>query len=140
MSHQTYIIAEAGVNHNGSLEMAKRLVDVAKQAGADAVKFQTFKAENIVTRSAQQADYQVNNLGEATSQFEMLKKLELSYKEFVELKLYCDANQIEFMSTPFDMESVNFLLNDIGMSKFKIPSGELTNSPFIHYIATKKGR
>ncbi|WP_342566955.1 N-acetylneuraminate synthase [Psychrobacillus sp. FSL K6-4046] len=138
MSHQTYIIAEAGVNHNGSLEMAKRLVDVAKQAGADAVKFQTFKAENIVTRSAQQADYQVNNLGEATSQFEMLKKLELSYKEFVELKLYCDANQIEFMSTPFDMESVNFLLNDIGMSKFKIPSGELTNSPFIHYIATKK--
>ncbi|MFZ0578568.1 MAG: N-acetylneuraminate synthase family protein, partial [Psychrobacillus psychrotolerans] len=138
MSNQTYIIAEAGVNHNGSLEMAKKLVHVAKEAGVDAVKFQTFKAENLVTRSAQQANYQVNNLGEATSQFEMLKKLELSYEEFMELKFYCDANQIEFLSTPFDMESVDFLLNDIGMSKFKIPSGELTNSPFIHYIATKK--
>ncbi|MER2076738.1 N-acetylneuraminate synthase [Psychrobacillus psychrotolerans] len=138
MSNQTYIIAEAGVNHNGSLEMAKQLVDVAKQAGVDAVKFQTFRAENLVTRSAQQANYQVNNLGEVTSQYEMLKKLELSYKEFVELKLYCDANQIEFLSTPFDIESVDFLLNDIGMSKFKIPSGEVTNSPFIHYIATKE--
>ncbi|MEK5146257.1 N-acetylneuraminate synthase [Psychrobacillus sp. FSL K6-4615] len=136
--HHTYIIAEAGVNHNGSLEMAKQLVNVAKQAGADAVKFQTFKAENLVTRSAQQANYQVENLGEVTSQFKMLKKLELSYDEFVKLKYYCDANEIEFLSTPFDIESVDFLLNDIGMSKFKIPSGELTNSPFIHYIATKK--
>ncbi|MEK3994159.1 N-acetylneuraminate synthase [Psychrobacillus sp. FSL K6-2365] len=138
MSNQTYIIAEAGVNHNGSLEMAKQLVNVAKQAGANAVKFQTFKAENLVTRSAQQANYQVTNLGEATSQFKMLKKLELTYEEFVELKIYCDANQIEFLSTPFDMESVDFLLNEIGMKTFKIPSGELTNSPFIHYIATKK--
>lgn len=133
-----YIIAEAGVNHNGSLNMAKQLIDVAKNAGADAVKFQTFKAENLVTRSAQQANYQVNNLGEATSQFEMLKQLELTYEEFVELKKYCDSIQIEFLSTPFDFESVDFLIEDIGMSKFKIPSGELTNSPFIHYIATKK--
>lgn len=138
MSNQTYIIAEAGVNHNGSLEMAKQLVNVAKQAGANAVKFQTFKAENLVTRSAQQANYQVTNLGEATSQFKMLKKLELTYEEFVELKIYCDDHQIEFLSTPFDMESVDFLLNEIGMKTFKIPSGELTNSPFIHYIATKK--
>lgn len=138
MSIQTYIIAEAGVNHNGSLEMAKQLVDVAKQAGVNAVKFQTFRAESLVTRSAQQANYQVNNLGKATSQFDMLKKLELSYKEFVELKFYCDVNQIEFLSTPFDIESVDFLLNDIGISKIKIPSGEVTNSPFIHYIATKK--
>lgn len=134
---KTYIIAEAGVNHNGSLEMAKQLVDVAKQTGADAVKFQTFKTENLVTRVAQQANYQVNNLGEATSQFEMLKKLELSYEEFVELKNYCDSLQIEFLSTPFDFESVDFLLHDIGMNTFKIPSGELTNSPLIHYIATK---
>jgi len=138
MSNRTYIIAEAGVNHNGSVEMAKRLVDVAKQAGADAVKFQTFKAENLVTRSAQQASYQVNNLGEATSQFEMLKKLELSYEEFAELKNYCDSIQIEFLSTPFDVESVDFLVDDIGMSQNKIPSGELTNSPLIHYIATKR--
>ena len=138
MNNHTYIIAEVGVNHNGSLGMAKQLVDIAKQAGADAVKFQTFKAENLVTRDAQQAGYQVNNLGEATSQFEMLKKLELSYEEFVELKKYCDVTQIEFLSTPFDFESVDFLLDDIGMDKIKIPSGELTNSPFIHYIAMKR--
>ncbi|MEK4406555.1 N-acetylneuraminate synthase [Sporosarcina sp. FSL K6-6792] len=138
MSNHTYIIAEAGVNHNGSLEMAKQLVDVAKQAGADAVKFQTFKAENLVTRAAQQAGYQVKNLGEATSQFEMLKKLELSYEEFVVLKRYCNFTKVEFLSTPFDFESVDFLLDHIGMSRVKIPSGELTNSPFIHYIATKR--
>lgn len=137
MSNHTYIIAEAGVNHNGSLEMAKHLVDVAKQANADAVKFQTFKAENLVTRTAKQAAYQVDNLGEETSQFEMLKKLELSYEAFIELKNYCDSKHIEFLSTPFDFESVDFLLNDIGMSKVKVPSGELVNSPFIHYIATK---
>lgn len=135
---KTYIIAEAGVNHNGSIEMAKQLVDVAKQAGADAVKFQTFKAENLVTRTAQQAGYQVNNLGEETTQFEMLKNLELSYEEFIELKSYCELNQIEFFSTPFDFESVDFLLNVLDMKMIKIPSGELTNSPFIHYIATKR--
>lgn len=138
MSNQTYIIAEAGVNHNGSLEMAKQLVDVAQQAGVDAVKFQTFKTENLVTLAAQQAGYQLTNLGKPTSQFEMLKKLELSYEEFIELKNYCDFTQIEFLSTPFDFESVDFLLEDIGMSTFKISSGELTNSPFIHYIATKR--
>ena len=137
MSNHTYIIAEAGVNHNGSLEKAKKLVDVAKQAKADAIKFQTFKAENLVTRAAKQAAYQVDNLGEETSQFEMLKKLELSYEEFTELKNYCDSKHIEFLSTPFDFESVDFLLDDIGIGKVKIPSGELTNSPFIHYIATK---
>ncbi|WP_342508848.1 N-acetylneuraminate synthase [Sporosarcina sp. FSL K6-2383] len=135
---RAYIIAEAGVNHNGSLQMAKELVDVAKQAGADAVKFQTFKAENLVTRSALQAEYQVQNLGESTSQFDMLKKLELSFEEFNELKNYCASIHIEFLSTPFDFESVDFLLDEIGMSTIKIPSGELTNSPFIHYIATKR--
>ncbi|AOV08504.1 N-acetylneuraminate synthase [Sporosarcina ureilytica] len=138
MNHHTYIIAEAGVNHNGSFEMAKQLIEAAKKSGVDAVKFQTFKTENLVTPDAQQANYQVNNLGGATSQFEMLKKLELSYEEFIELKRYCDTLEIEFLSTPFDFESVDFLLDDIGMSTFKIPSGELTNSPFIHYIATKR--
>ncbi|WPK12403.1 N-acetylneuraminate synthase [Lysinibacillus louembei] len=136
--NKTYIIAEAGVNHNGSLEMAKELVKVAKEAGADAVKFQTFKAENLVTKQAKQADYQVKNLGEATSQFEMLKKLELSYEEFENLQAFCQAENIEFLSTPFDFESVDFLLNKLGVEIVKIPSGELTNAPFIHYMATRR--
>lgn len=134
---KTYIIAEAGVNHNGSLRMAKDLVNVAKETGADAVKFQTFKAENLVTKKAQQANYQVENIGEATSQFAMLKKLELTYDEFTELQLYCETKKIEFLSTPFDFESADFLLDKLTISKVKIPSGELTNAPFIHYIATK---
>lgn len=138
MNHHTYIIAEAGVNHNGSVEMAKQLIKVAKNSGADAVKFQTFKAENLVTADAKQANYQENNLGAATSQYEMLKKLELSYTEFIELKKYCDKLKIEFLSTPFDFKSVDFLINELGMARVKIPSGELTNIPFIHYIATKQ--
>lgn len=134
----TYIIAEAGVNHNGSFEMAKKLVKVAKEAGANAVKFQTFRAENLVTKEAMQAEYQVENLGESTSQFEMLKKLELSFDEFTSLKNYCDYIGIEFLSTPFDYDSVDFLVDKLQMQTVKIPSGELTNSPFIHYIATKQ--
>ena len=137
MKKKTYIIAEAGVNHNGSLKMAKELVKVAKDAGADAIKFQTFKAENLVTKHAKQAYYQVENLGEATSQFAMLKKLELTYDEFVELQLFCQIEQIEFLSTPFDFESVDFLLDKLAIATVKISSGELTNTPFIHYIATK---
>ncbi|MCZ8531821.1 N-acetylneuraminate synthase [Psychrobacillus psychrodurans] len=136
--NKTYIIAEAGVNHNGSFSMAKQLIDVAKEAGADAVKFQTFRAENLVTKEAQQAKYQVENLGEATSQYEMLKKLELSFEQFKSLKYYCDEIGIEFLSTPFDYDSVDFLVDDLQMQTVKIPSGELTNSPFIHYIATKQ--
>ncbi|MFF5996802.1 N-acetylneuraminate synthase [Lysinibacillus sp. KU-BSD001] len=134
----TYIIAEAGVNHNGSFEMAKKLVDVAKEAGADAVKFQTFKAENLVTKTAKQADYQVENLKQATSQYDMLKKLELTFEEFTKLQQYCEEKGIEFLSTPFDLESVDFLLEQLAMPTVKIPSGELTNAPFIHYIATKQ--
>ncbi|QDQ01376.1 N-acetylneuraminate synthase [Lysinibacillus fusiformis] len=134
----TYIIAEAGVNHNGSFEMAKELIRVAKEAGADAVKFQTFKAENLVTKEAEQAEYQVENLGKATSQFDMLKKLELSFGEFASLKDYCNDIGIEFLSTPFDYDSVDFLVDELQMQTVKIPSGELTNSPFIHYIATKQ--
>lgn len=135
---KTYIIAEAGVNHNGSLKLAKELVLVAKEAGADAVKFQTFKAENLVTKEARQADYQVENLGEATSQYAMLKKLELTFDEFIELHAFCKEQDIAFLSTPFDFESVDFLLDQLAMPTVKIPSGELTNAPFIHYIATKQ--
>ncbi|MGN7407806.1 N-acetylneuraminate synthase [Sporosarcina sp. SAFN-010] len=138
MSNSTYIIAEAGVNHNGSLELAKKLVDVAKISGVDAVKFQTYKTENLVTQSAHQASYQVKNLGEETTQFEMLKKLELSYQQFKELKEYCNHKDIEFLSTPFDFESVDFLVHDLQLKTIKIPSGELTNSPFVHYLATKQ--
>lgn len=134
----TYIIAEAGVNHNGSLEMAKQLVDVAKQAGADAVKFQTFKAENLVTKSAKQADYQVENLKESTSQLDMLKKLELTFEEFTALQQYCTDKGIEFLSTPFDYESVDFLFDELQIKTAKIPSGELTNLPLVYYIATKR--
>ncbi len=135
---KTYIIAEVGVNHNGFLEMAKQLVDVAKESGADAVKFQTFKAENLVTQYAQQADYQIENLGEASSQFAMLKQLELSFEEFTTLQQYCMEKDIEFLSTPFDFESVDFLFDNLNIQVAKIPSGELTNAPFIYYIATKR--
>lgn len=138
MKNHTYIIAEAGVNHNGSIELAFELIDIAVKAGADAVKFQTYKTENLVTKKAKQAEYQVENLGEETSQFAMLKNLELSYEEFVQLKAYCDKKRIEFLSTPFDLESVDFLIDEIGINTVKIPSGELTNSPFIHYIAKKR--
>lgn len=133
----TFIIAEAGVNHNGSLFLAEKLVDQAKLAGVNAIKFQTFKTENLVTKSAQQAEYQVSNIGETTSQFEMLKKLELTFEEFKSLKVYCDKKQIHFLSTPFDFESVDFLVDELKMDIVKIPSGELTNLPFLHYIATK---
>lgn len=138
MRKQAYIIAEAGVNHNGSLELAFALVDAAIQAGADAVKFQTFKTENLVTKKAKQAAYQSKNMGKETSQFEMLKKLELSFSEFVQLKLYCDEKKIEFLSTPFDLESVDFLVDELGIKTIKIPSGEITNAPFTHYISTKR--
>ena len=138
MTDKTFIIAEAGVNHNGSLELAFALVDAAVEAKVDAVKFQTFKTENLVTKQAKQAEYQVKNIGEETSQFDMLKKLELSYDEFVQLKAYCDQKKIEFLSTPFDRESVDFLVEEIKINTVKIPSGELTNAPFVHYIATKR--
>ncbi|MNC24764.1 N,N'-diacetyllegionaminic acid synthase [compost metagenome] len=126
------------MNHNGSLELAFSLVDAAVQAGVDAVKFQTFKTENLVTKKAKQAEYQAENIGKETSQFAMLKELELSFDEFIQLKEYCDQKKIEFLSTPFDRESVDFLADELGIRTLKIPSGELTNAPFIHYIATKR--
>lgn len=132
-----FIIAEAGVNHNGSFDLACKLVDAAKEAGADCVKFQTFKSENLVSKTAHKADYQVKSTGEDT-QLNMLKKLELSYDEFVDLKKYCDEKEIIFLSTPFDFESIKFL-DGLDMPFWKIPSGEITNYPYIVALA-KTGR
>ena len=128
-----YIIAEAGVNHNGSFETACKLVDAAKAAGADCIKFQTFKSENLVSHNAKKADYQKNTTGDG-SQLEMLKKLELSYDEFMSLKKYCDKVGICFLSTPFDLESIDFL-NSVDMLFWKIPSGEITNLPYLLKVA-----
>ncbi len=127
----TLIIAEAGVNHNGSDELAYALVDAAYQAGADIVKFQTFKAKNIVTEEAEQAEYQVTNSGQKESQFSMLKRLELSYDTHHKLVKYCHDLGIEFLSTAFDSESLNFLVNDLGITRLKLPSGEITNAPLV---------
>lgn len=135
VNNKVWVIAEAGVNHNGSLELAKKLAEQAKLAGADYVKFQTFKTENLVTLDAKKADYQIENAKEEESQFNMLKKLELSYKEFEELKLYCDEVGIKFLSTPFDLESIDFLRN-LGMDLWKIPSGEITNRLYLEKIST----
>ena len=128
-----YIIAEAGVNHNGSFELACKLVDAAKAAGVDCIKFQTFKSENLVSHSAQKAEYQKDTTGEG-SQVDMLKKLELSYDEFLKLKEYCDQVGICFLSTPFDFDSIVFL-NSIEMPFWKIPSGEITNYPYLVALA-----
>lgn len=132
----TYIIAEAGVNHNGSVEIAKRLIDAAKTCGADAVKFQTFKAEKLVTRSAEKAEYQKRAGGAGDSQFEMLKRLELVEDDFRLLLHHCTQVGIEFLSSPFDEESAD-LLDSLGMATFKIPSGEITNHPFLEHVARK---
>ncbi|WP_029934082.1 N-acetylneuraminate synthase [Thiomicrospira pelophila] len=130
-----FIIAEAGVNHNGSLDMAKKLVDVAVAAGADAVKFQTFKTEELVTETAEQAAYQTANTGVKESQFAMLKRLELTEEDHHFLFDYCRQQGIEFMSTAFDMPSVR-LLHQLGMRRWKIPSGELLSIPYLRAIAT----
>ena len=131
-----YIIAEAGVNHNGSFELACRLVDAAKAAGADCVKFQTFRAGNLVSRDAQKAEYQKQTTGES-SQREMLQKLELSFDEFLALKAYCDRVGISFLSTPFDFESIAFL-SSVDMPFWKIPSGEVTDLPYLLALARTK--
>ncbi|MBU2620676.1 MAG: N-acetylneuraminate synthase [Proteobacteria bacterium] len=132
---KVFIIAEAGVNHNGELALAKQLVEAAARAGADAVKFQTFKAENIVAASAPKADYQKKNTGNNESQLEMLKKLELAAADFIALKTHCAEHGILFMSTPFDLESIDFLAG-LGLEIFKIPSGELTNLPYLRKLGS----
>ncbi len=128
------IIAEAGVNHNGSLKLAKQLVDKAVEAGVDCVKFQTFVSKNIVSKNAKKAEYQQNTTSKDESQYEMLKKLELSFDEFKELNKYCESKNIKFLSTAFDFDSVEFL-NDLGMGLWKIPSGEIANLPYLEKIA-----
>lgn len=134
---KTIIIAEAGVNHNGSFELAKRLIDAASDAGVDYVKFQTFKAENLVSKLAQKAEYQKKNIGDSDdSQFNMLKKLELSPEQHLELIEYCNEKNVRFFSTAFDLESIDFL-SGLKLGLWKVPSGEITNYPYLKKIAQK---
>ena len=129
------IIAEAGVNHNGDIQVAKELIDVAADAGVDYVKFQTFKADSLVSKSAKKAEYQSININDGDdSQYAMLKNLELSHDNHLELMSYCAERKIQFFSTAFDVEGVNYL-NDLGLSFFKIPSGEITNYPYLKAVA-----
>ena len=132
-----YIIAEAGVNHNGQLDMALKLCDAAKEAGVDAVKFQTWKTENIVTAQARQAAYQTENTGVEESQYDMLKKLELSYDHFRYIQDYCKKIGIDFLSTPDEEESLEFLAN-LGLPLIKVGSGEVTNIPYLRKIGAQK--
>lgn len=132
---KVFIIAEAGVNHNGDINLAKKLIDVALDAGVDAVKFQTFKALNLVSKNAQKAKYQKENMNDGDdSQFNMLKKLELNLDAHNELISYCKQKNIMFLSTPFDHDSIE-LLDSLGLQIFKIPSGEITNLPYLRHIA-----
>src|SRR5215510_5561939 len=131
-----FVIAEAGVNHNGNLDLAFQLVDAAIAAGADAVKFQTFIASELLTAEAAKAEYQKTTTGERESQLEMIKRLELSFGDFRKLKIYCDDQGITFLSTPFDFKSVDFL-EGLGVVAFKISSGDLTNDPLLRYVAPK---
>lgn len=132
------IIAEAGVNHNGDIQIAKRLIDAAVEAGVDYVKFQTFKADNLVSKSAKKATYQSVNINDGDdSQYTMLKNLELSHEDHLELMSYCSERNINFFSTAFDVEGVKYL-NDLGLTFFKIPSGEITNYPYLKAVALCK--
>jgi N,N'-diacetyllegionaminate synthase len=138
MSKKVIIIAEAGVNHNGSIELARKLIEVAAEAGADYVKFQTFKADKLVSRDAKKAEYQQANApDQGSSQYEMLKKLELSEEDHRELFAYARSKRISFLSTGFDEDSVDFLC-DLGIDVLKIPSGEITNLPYLLKIASKR--
>ena len=136
MRTKTLIIAEAGVNHNGNINQAKKLIDAAVNAGADYVKFQTFKADKLVSPEAKKAEYQRKNIGDDDkSQYSMLKKLELSHENHIELMIYCRKKGIQFFSTAFDVDGA-FYLNDLGLELFKIPSGEITNYSYLKAIAS----
>jgi len=135
MREKIVIIAEAGVNHNGDIRLAKKLVDAAKDAGADIVKFQTFQADSLASVNAEKAEYQLHTTDAGETQREMLKKLELTYEMHVELIRYCRETGIEFLSTPFDLESID-LLESLGMRMYKIPSGEITNLPYLRKIGS----
>ena len=133
---QVFVIAEAGVNHNGDLKLARALIDVAVDAGADAVKFQTFKADRVATPDAPKAQYQLQTTGDSESQLEMLRRLELPEDAHRELQAYCREGKIVFLSTPFDEQAVDFL-DLLGVPAFKISSGDLTNSPLLEHVAQK---
>lgn len=135
INNRTLIIAEAGVNHNGDIEIAKQLIDVAAKAGADFVKFQSFSADRQVTRTAEKANYQKETTDRSESQYEMLSRLELSEAMHQELIDYCGSRKINFLSTGFDIESV-ILLKNLGQQCFKIPSGEITNLPYLRYVGS----
>jgi N,N'-diacetyllegionaminate synthase len=133
----TLIIAEAGVNHNGNIDMAKKLIDVAARAGVDYVKFQTFKADKLASKAAKKASYQSKNVDDGdNSQYSMLKKLELSEEDHFELRDYCNRKRLQFLSTGFDEGSIDFL-DQLDIKLFKIPSGEITNKPYLQHIASK---
>jgi N,N'-diacetyllegionaminate synthase len=133
---RVFIIAEAGVNHNGSLDMALQLVDAAKQSGADAVKFQSFKADQLATRSAHKAAYQERTTSQAESQFDMLKRLELDRAAHERILRHCEDRGIQFLSSPFDLPSID-LLAEMNLPVYKVPSGELTNEPYLRKIGAK---
>ena len=135
--NKTFIIAEAGVNHNGNISIAKRMIDCAVEAKVDAIKFQTFKTENLVSTNTEKADYQIKNTIQKESQFEMLKKLELDDEAHLVLMNYCKDKKIKFMSTPFDLESIQFLAK-FELDTFKIASGEITNLPYLRAIGKLK--
>lgn len=132
--NQIFIIAEAGDNHNGNFDLALQLVDKAAEAGADCVKFQTFVTENVISKFAEKADYQKQTTGENESQYEMVKKLELSFEQFRLIQKYCQEKNIMFLSTPFDLDSIDFL-EEIQIPFWKISSGEITNLPYLEKIA-----
>lgn len=136
IKEKVLIIAEIGVNHNGDLNLAREMIDVAHETGVDAVKFQTFKTESLVSSKAKKADYQIKNSGNGESQFEMIKKLELDTDTHYHLMDYCTKKGMLFLSSPFDHDSCD-LLDDLGVPCFKVPSGEITNLPFLKYIAEK---
>lgn len=135
--NRVFVIAEAGVNHDGELNTAKQLIDAAVMAGADAVKFQTYKTENLVCKTAGKAAYQMDTTDKCETQFEMLKKLELTRLMHRELMDYCETKKITFLSTPFDIESIH-MLTEIGLQSFKIPSGEITDLPYLREIGKCK--
>lgn len=137
-NNRATIIAEAGVNHNGSLKMAEELVQVAIDSKVDIVKFQTFTADSIVTQSAQKAEYQKVTTGSGESQYDMLKRLELSHENHFELARLCEGTGVEFLSTAFDEQSISFLVNEVGIKRIKIPSGEITNAPLLLHMARFK--
>lgn len=134
MFKNTFIIAEAGVNHNGNLDIAKKMIDEASKTGVDAIKFQTFKTENLVCKGAKKAEYQKNNTDNKENQFEMLKRLEFSYEDFKELNEYCKLKDIMFLSSPFDLESIE-MLKKLDIEIFKVPSGEIENVPYLREIS-----